>query len=88
MAVSWEEIVTVVCQRHYLLGARKILGNLSALPITIMPVDAKAIKSAEVFKYHFKSLLAKAFAGTLTLGLSVGPPQDQAHPGHGRLRFQ
>jgi hypothetical protein len=78
VAVSWGEIVTVVCQRHDLLGAREILGNLSALPITIMPVDAKAIKSAEVFKYRFKSPLAEAFAGTLTLGLSVKPPRDQA----------
>ena len=73
----------VVCQRHDLLGAREILGNLSALPITIMPVNAKAVKSTEVLKYRFKVPRAEAFDGTLTLavcGVSPGP----SHPGHGR----
>jgi hypothetical protein len=31
------------------MSARKILGNVSALPITIMPVDAKAAESAGLF---------------------------------------
>ena len=62
VAVSRGEIVMVVCQRHDLLGAREILGNLSALPITIMPVNAKAIKSAEVLMYRFKVPRAEAFA--------------------------
>lgn len=48
-AVNWGEIVTVVCKRHDLMSARKILGNVSALPITIMPVDAKAAESAGLF---------------------------------------
>jgi hypothetical protein len=78
VAVSWEDIVTVVCQRHYLLGARKILGNLSALPITIMPVDSNGADFSELFKYQFKIPCADVFIGSLTLGLFVGPPQDQA----------
>ena len=77
VAVGRGEIVMVVCQRHDLLGAREILGNLSALPITIMPVNAKAIKSAEVLKYHFKVPRAEAFAGTLTLGRPWGLPRTK-----------
>jgi hypothetical protein len=59
------------------MSARKILGNVSALPITIMPVDAKAAESAGLFKYRFNVPYADAFAGSLTLGLSVGQPQGQ-----------
>ena len=42
-----------------------------------MPVNAKAIKSAEVLKYHFKVPRAEAFAGTLTLGRPWGLPRTK-----------
>ena len=42
---------------------------------------------SELFKYWFKVPCADVFTGSLTLGLSVGPP-GPSHPGHGRLRFQ
>ena len=79
-AVNWGEIVTVVYKRHDLMAAREILGNVSALPITIVPVDVKAAESAGLFKYRFKVPYADAFAGslTLTLTLSVDSPQEQA----------
>jgi predicted nucleic acid-binding protein len=76
-AVNWGEIVAVICKRHDPTGARDILGNLSSLPMTIMPVDAKAAESAGLFKHRFKIPYADAFAGSLTLGLSVGSPQNQ-----------
>ena len=46
VAVSWGEIVTVVCQRHDLLGAREILGNLSWID-TLVPVGSFIFSRSE-----------------------------------------
>jgi predicted nucleic acid-binding protein len=73
-AVNWGEIVTVLYGKNG-PSAEAILGNLAALPMTIVPVDAVAAASAGTFKLRFKVPYADAFAGALTL--SCASPTDK-----------
>ena len=65
-AVNWGEIVTVV-HRKDSRNAETILANLTALPMTIVPVDAEAATDAGKFKWSFDIPYADAFAGSLAM---------------------
>ena len=51
--------------------AGTIAGSLTALPLTIVPVDASHAEAAAIFKFDFKVPYADAFAATLTLRRSA-----------------
>ena len=72
-AVNWGEIVAVL-HRKDSHTAETICGNLAALPIRIVPIDAAAAADAGKFKWSFNMPYADAFAGSLAMKLS---PQDQ-----------
>ncbi len=72
-AVNWGEIVTVLYGKNGASG-EAILGNLAALPMTIIPVDAIAAADAGRFKWKFKVPYADAFAGALALSCTEAPP--------------
>jgi len=74
-AVNWGEIVVALYRRLGMARARTIAGHLSALPLTVVPVDASHAEAAAIFKCDFKVPYADAFAGALTLARSV--PQQQ-----------
>ncbi len=77
-AVNWGEIVTVLYRKDS-GNAESLLADLSALPITIVPVDAAAAVAAGKFKWSFKVPYADAFAGALTLRHSTpGRKAEQA----------
>jgi hypothetical protein len=65
-AVNWGEIVGVLHTKTE-ANAETIIGNLAALPITVVPVDAHDAADAGRFKWRFKVPYADAFAGALTL---------------------
>jgi PIN domain nuclease of toxin-antitoxin system len=72
-AVNWGEIVTVLYGKNG-PSAEAILGNLAALPMTVVPVDAVAAADAGRFKWRFKVPYADAFAGALALSCSMARP--------------
>lgn len=77
-AVNWGEIVTVLYRKDS-RNAESLLADLSALPITIVPVDAAAAVAAGKFKWSYKVPYADAFAGALTLNYSTaGRKAEQA----------
>jgi predicted nucleic acid-binding protein len=65
-AVNWGEIVSVLYKKDS-ANAERILANLGALPMTIVPIDARAAAEAGKFKWNFNVPYADAFAGALTL---------------------
>ena len=75
-AVNWGEIVGALYKRVGMMRARTIAGSLTALPITIVPVDTSHAEAAAIFKCDFKVPYADAFAAALTLARSS--PQQRA----------
>lgn len=73
-AVNWGEIVSVLYAKNE-ANADRIIGNLAALPIVVVPVDAHGAAEAGRFKWRFKLALADAFAGALTLSCAKDEPQ-------------
>jgi PIN domain nuclease of toxin-antitoxin system len=65
-AVNWGEIVCILHTKKE-ANAETIIGNLAALPIAVVPVDAHDAADAGRFKWRFKVPYADAFAGALTL---------------------
>jgi predicted nucleic acid-binding protein len=65
-AVNWGEVVTVLYRKNS-RNAETLLGNLAALPINIVAVDAPAAAIAGKFKWSFNVPYPDAFAGALTL---------------------
>jgi hypothetical protein len=56
-------------------AADRIIGNLAALPIVVVPVEAHGAAEAGRFKWRFKLALADSFAGALTLICAKENPQ-------------
>ena len=79
-AVNWAEIVIALHKRGGGVSqiAVNLAANLAALPITIIPVDQVQAEVAASFKCNYKIPLADAFAATLSLLRSSGPPKQQA----------
>ncbi len=65
-AVNWGEVVLAVLRRGG-LNMQSILDNLTALPMTIVPVDAAEASRAAHFKFLHRVPYADAFAGALAL---------------------
>jgi len=76
-AINWGEIVSVLYAKNE-TDADRIIGNLAALPIVVVPVDARGAAEAGRFKWIFKLALADSFAGALTLSCGTGSGTEQA----------
>ena len=77
-AVNWGEIVAVLYKKDN-RTAETILGNLAALPINVVAVDAGSATEAGEFKWTHNVPYADAFAGSLTARCSrSGNKSDQA----------
>ena len=64
-AVNWGEIAGILFKRHGRADARRIAGNLTALPIAIVPVDKADAEGAGIFKQEHGVPYADAHAGFL-----------------------
>jgi PIN domain nuclease of toxin-antitoxin system len=63
-AVNWGEIVSVLYKRSG-ISAQRLLSNIAALPIRVMPIDASFAERAGLFKVDHAVPYADAFAGAL-----------------------
>jgi len=72
-AVSWGEIVGALYERAGGLSASaltnigSLVGNLAALPMTVVAVDKALAEGAAIFKHDFKVPFVDALAGSLAL---------------------
>lgn len=77
-AVNWGEIVTVLYRKDS-RKAESLLADLTALPMTIVPVDAATAADAGKFKWSFDVPYADAFAGSLAVNCwAAGANSEQA----------
>ncbi len=70
-AVNWGEVVHAIARRSG-SDAATILDSLAALPMEIVPVDARAAADAGRFKAHYGVPYADSFAAALTVQRQSG----------------